>query len=112
METGTRGTNQRIWQVVSGIPRGRVSTYGDIARFAGLGRAARRVGWALRQLPGDTRVPWHRVINSAGKLALPADSAAGRLQRERLLREGVPLRAGDRIALATYRWRPETGSPC
>tara|TARA_R110001599_G_scaffold61894_1_gene172347 strand:- start:15446 stop:15715 length:270 start_codon:yes stop_codon:yes gene_type:complete len=89
-----------------------VSTYGDIARFAGLGRAARRVGWALRQLPGDTRVPWHRVINSAGKLALPADSAAGRLQRERLLREGVPLRTGDRIALATYRWRPETGSPC
>jgi len=110
VETDPQGTNQRIWHVVASIPKGRVSTYGDIARFAGLGRAARRVGWALRQLPSDTRVPWHRVINSAGKLSLPSTSDAGRLQRKRLEKEGVTLRSGDRIALATYRWIP--GDAC
>tara|TARA_R110000772_G_scaffold54227_1_gene123845 strand:- start:130813 stop:131304 length:492 start_codon:yes stop_codon:yes gene_type:complete len=110
VETDPQGTNQRIWHVVASIPQGRVSTYGDIARFAGLGRAARRVGWALRQLPSDTRVPWHRVINSAGKLSLPSTSDAGRLQRKRLEEEGITVRSGDRIALATYRWIP--GDAC
>ena len=64
----------RIWQVVALIPRGRVATYGDIARQAGMPGAARRVGRALRKLPTDTRIPWHRVLNSSGKISLPPDS--------------------------------------
>ncbi|MEQ9465325.1 MAG: MGMT family protein [Haliea sp.] len=104
--------NQRIWQVVTLIPAGRVATYGDVARQAGLGRAARRVGLALRQLPAGSRIPWHRVINSAGKLSLPVGSPAERQQRQRLLEEGVTLSAGGRIDLRRWRWQPgaDTGS--
>ncbi|MDO8862500.1 MGMT family protein [Haliea sp. E1-2-M8] len=98
--------NQRIWQVVALIPVGRVATYGDVARQAGLGRAARRVGMALRQLPASSRIPWHRVVNSAGRLSLPAGSASAELQRQRLLREGVALSASGRIDLRNCRWQP------
>lgn len=99
--------DQRIWQVVALIPAGRVATYGDVARHAGLGRAARRVGRALGQLPGNTRIPWHRVINSTGRMSLPAVSVAGKQQRKRLAEEGVRFSANGRIDLSQQRWRPE-----
>lgn len=100
--------NQRIWHVVALIPVGRVATYGDVAHHAGLGRAARRVGRALRQLPGDTRIPWHRVINSSGRISLPAATAVGKQQLERLSDEGIAFSASGRIDLQQQRWRPET----
>jgi len=99
--------NHRIWQVVALIPAGRVATYGDVARHAGLGRAARRVGRALGQLPGDTRLPWHRVINSTGRMSLPAASVAGKQQRQRLAEEGIHFSASGRIDLNQQRWRPD-----
>lgn len=98
--------NQRIWQVVALIPAGRVATYGDVAHHAGLGRAARRVGRALAQLPGNTRIPWHRVINSTGRMSLPAASVAGRQQRKRLADEGIHFSASGRIDLRQQRWQP------
>ena len=99
----------RIWQVVTLIPSGKVATYGDIARHSGLPGAARRVGLALRRLPSDTRVPWHRVINSAGRISLPDDSASSHLQRRRLEQEGAVFRANGGIDLRQFRWMP--GSP-
>lgn len=98
--------NQRIWQIVSLIPAGQVATYGDVAQQAGLGRSARRVGAALRALPQDTRIPWHRVINAQGQISLPAGSASQYTQRERLEAEGVVFRGNKKVDLATYRWRP------
>ena len=97
--------DQRIWQVVSMIPRGRVATYGDVARQAGLAGAARRVGRALRGLPDDTRIPWHRVVNASGRISLPAGSRGQLIQRQRLEEEGVAFR-GNRLPLADYRWTP------
>jgi methylated-DNA-protein-cysteine methyltransferase related protein len=98
--------NQRIWQVVALIPVGRVATYGDVARHAGLPGAARRVGAALRGLPGDTRIPWHRVINARGRVSLPAASQSSCLQRERLAAEGVVFSSAGKVDLRHYRWQP------
>lgn len=98
--------NQRIWQVVALIPRGRVATYGDIAARAGLPGAARRVGRALGRLPEDTRIPWHRVINARGRISLPPGSDAFRRQRDRLKAEGVCFNEGGGVSLARYRWQP------
>jgi methylated-DNA-protein-cysteine methyltransferase-like protein len=98
--------DQRIWQVVALIPPGTVATYGDVARQAGLPGAARRVGRALRGLPPDTRIPWHRVINAQGRLSLPQGSSALSTQRARLEAEGVSLPGGTKVNLATYRWQP------
>jgi len=98
--------NQRIWRVVALIPPGRVATYGDVARHAGMPGAARRVGMALRGLPADTRIPWHRVINAQGGISLPAGSASCHTQRERLAQEGIVFRANQRVDLVRCRWRP------
>ncbi len=97
--------DQRVWQVVALIPAGKVATYGDVARLAGLPGAARRVGRALRGLPGGTRIPWHRVVNASGRISLPAGSEGYRRQRRRLEAEGVTFSNG-RLSLASYRWQP------
>jgi methylated-DNA-protein-cysteine methyltransferase related protein len=74
----------RIHAAILRIPRGKVSTYGAIARAAGFPGAARQVVWALRQGKG---LPWHRVVAAGGRIALPGE--AGFEQRLRLESEGV-----------------------
>jgi len=98
--------NHRIWQVVSLIPKGKLATYGDVARQAGMPGAARRVGLALRNLPPETRIPWHRVINAQGRISLPAGSASQYRQRQRLQDEGLSFRPNNSLDLKKYRWRP------
>lgn len=97
---------QRIWQVIAAIPAGTVSSYGQVARLAGLGRGARQVGAALRNLPGGSRIPWHRVINSQGKISLPAGSEGYRLQRQRLEAEGIVFNDRGKVDLRTFGWIP------
>jgi methylated-DNA-protein-cysteine methyltransferase-like protein len=100
--------NHRIWQVVALIPSGKVATYGDVARQAGMPGAARRVGMALRGLPADTRIPWHRVINAQGRISLPEGSASQLTQRERLDAEGIIFHDNKVINMCSCRWLPET----
>jgi methylated-DNA-protein-cysteine methyltransferase-like protein len=96
--------NQCIWQVVAAIPPGRVATYGQVAEKAGLSRAARRVGYALRGLPNNTRIPWHRVVNAQGRISLPEGSKPYATQRDRLEREGVVFSATGTIDLRHQGW--------
>lgn len=101
----------RVYAVVRRIPSGKVATYGQIAALAGLPRRARFVGYALHALPNGSVVPWHRVVNAAGKLSLGALSPSGAIeQRIRLEREGVRF-AGGRVPLREFGWRPRTARP-
>lgn len=86
----------KILETVRGIPRGRVASYGEVARMAGLPGRARLVGHALRHLPPDSDVPWHRVINAAGRISFPPGSDAREQQLQRLALEGVVL-IGNRV---------------
>jgi methylated-DNA-protein-cysteine methyltransferase-like protein len=95
----------RIYRVVKRIPRGRVASYGDVAQLAGLGAAARQVGYALHALPEASRVPWQRVVNARGEIPSRASGGEGP-QRVILEREGVRFDARGRIDLARYGWRP------
>lgn len=94
-----------IYHIVAQIPRGRVATYGQVAALAGLGRGARLVGRTLNQLPAETELPWHRVINARGAIALPATSAGYGLQQEKLQQEGIVFKK-DRVNLTQYGWDP------
>ena len=85
---------QSVWKVVSEIPSGHVLTYGEVARLSGMPRAARRVSQALRRAPSDLNVPWHRVINSQGKISFPEDSNGWIRQKDRLEEEGVVFLKG------------------
>lgn len=104
------GRNERVWAVVRRIPKGRVATYGQIARLAGLPGHARQVGYALHDLPRGSRVPWHRVINAQGRISARSDGSWGIDQRFRLLAEGVWFDARGRVDLEEYGWRPRGGA--
>lgn len=101
------GTHRRIHDAVSRIPRGRVATYGQIARVAKLPGQARLVGYALHALPRGSRVPWQRVVNAQGAISVGGES--GLRQRQLLEKEGVRFDARGRISLAKYQWGGGTG---
>jgi methylated-DNA-protein-cysteine methyltransferase-like protein len=102
----TSDSYARIYAAVRKIPRGRVTTYGAIARLAGLPRHARLVGYALHALTSASTIPWHRVINAQGRLSLVRDGrSSGITQRMLLEREGVRVAGGSRVPLKQFGWR-------
>lgn len=95
--------DQKVFTLLASIPAGRVTTYGDIAKRANMPRSARLVGRILSQLPIDTELPWHRVVNANGKISLPESSASYKVQKDRLEREGIAI-INNRIKLQKYEW--------
>ena len=94
-ESGSRAAYARIYAAVSRVPRGRVATYGQIAGVAGLPGQARMVGYALSALPEGSRVPWHRIVNAAGRISLRSgERPMGEIQRFLLEKEGVAYDIG------------------
>ena len=93
-----------VARVVRRVPRGRVVTYGQVARMAGRPGAARMVGWALHSLPEGSRVPWHRVINARGAISSRGVPLAEEIQRQLLLRESIGFSDSGRVDLERYRW--------
>jgi methylated-DNA-protein-cysteine methyltransferase-like protein len=99
-----------ILRAVRAIPRGTVSTYGDVARAAGLPGRARLVGRVLREAPGSAAVPWHRVVAAGGRLAVAAYAPhVAVTQRMRLEREGVRFTRGGRVRLNAAASRGAAG---
>jgi methylated-DNA-protein-cysteine methyltransferase related protein len=90
----------KIERTVRAIPRGKVSTYGGIARIAGFPGAARMVARALRRGFG---LPWQRVLGAGGEIKLRGDSAME--QRFRLESEGVRFR-GRKVDMKAHEWKP------
>ncbi len=90
---------QEIWAVVEAIPRGSVTTYGAVARAAGLPGRARLAGRALRESPKELNIPWHRVVGAGGRIVFPRTSLPHREQARRLRAEGVAVTEG-RVARA------------
>ena len=95
-------TFETIWALARQIPRGRVATYGQLARWAGNPRLARAAGYAMHSAPAD--VPCHRVVNRFGGLCgafLPAGRATHRMLLEM---EGVGFRPDGTVDLEHYLW--------
>ena len=96
---------QQIYGVVRQVPRGRVTTYGQVAADAGLPGRARQVGYAMAALPDGTDVPWHRVINAKGEVSARAGGTAfAHIQRMLLEAEGVVFDGAGRVSLDRYGW--------
>jgi methylated-DNA-protein-cysteine methyltransferase-like protein len=92
-----------ILLTLSSIPRGKVSTYGEIARRAGFPGMARYVALLLKKLPEHSSIPWHRVINSYGKSSFPANSPLLITQLSLLKAEGIEISSSGRIS-NEYHW--------
>jgi methylated-DNA-protein-cysteine methyltransferase-like protein len=97
---------QIIWKTVQKVPFGCVATYGQIAREAGMESHARLVGYALHALPRGLQIPWHRIINSSGKISLPGLSA--RRQKLLLEKEGIQFSPSGKVNLKIYQWKGST----
>ncbi|SHJ64830.1 methylated-DNA-protein-cysteine methyltransferase related protein [Geosporobacter subterraneus DSM 17957] len=96
---------ETVIRIISGIPKGRVMTYGQIAGLAGNPRAARQVVRILHSMSGRYSLPWHRVINGKGQIALKNDVSFTE-QLMLLEIEGVEVDLNGNIDLAKYQWHP------
>lgn len=95
-----------IYKLIKLIPKGKVSTYGDIALLCDERVSARTVGWALNVAPEG--VPWQRVISSTGWLSVGRRSLISQqLQRDLLVSEGVEFIDEFTVALDKFRWQPQ-----
>ena len=92
----------RAYNVVKRIPRGKVASYGLVAMLAGRLGAARAVGTAMREVPAELKLPYHRVIKSDGTLA-PRIVFKGK-QRGMLEKEGVKFRKDGRVDMRRCEW--------
>lgn len=94
----------RVARLVKRIPHGKVATYKQIAGMAGSPRAARMVVRVLRTRSEELGLPWYRVVNVRGHIALTGEGA--RVQRAALTSEKVKVNPDNGIDLARFRWRP------
>jgi len=107
------GFFERVYRLVRLVPSGKVTSYGAIARMLGQPHAARTVGWALHSLPEGSDVPWHRVINSQGRVSTRRrDHDSSPIQRTLLEDEGVEFDEHGRVDWNRFGWTeppwPET----
>ena len=96
---------ESFYRVVRAIPSGKMATYGQIARLAGMPRCARTVGYAMAGCT-DPSVPCHRVVDRFGGTKVCFDTFAPGTQRAMLEAEGVLFRLDGMVDLAHCQWEP------
>lgn len=96
-------TWDRVYRFVAQIPRGRVVTYGQLARAVRLRGGARSAGRAMAACPQGQGIPWHRVVGAGGRLLIREPLAS--LQRKLLESEGVRF-TESRVDLRAHGWKP------
>lgn len=94
---------ERVYEAVKQIPKGKVSTYGDIARAIGAPRCARQVGWALHVNPEQGVIPCHRVVFKDGSLAPGFAFGGSEAQKAMLVSEGVAFTKDGKVDMTSYR---------
>ncbi len=93
---------ERVYRLVKRIPRGRVLTYGELARALRLRGGARAAGHAMAACPSGRGIPWHRVVGAGGWIKVREPYAT--LQRQLLVSEGTRC-DGLRVDLKRHHWR-------
>lgn len=102
----TNELHRQILEVIALIPYGKVATYGQIAKLAGLPKHARLVGYVLKHLDKSSEIPWYRVINSQGKISVTRINQQGEnVQQSLLEQEGIYLLNG-KVNLEIFGWQP------
>jgi len=105
---GKNNFSQKVKQLIKAIPYGKIATYGQIASHAGNSRASRQVVRILHSCSEKDGLPWHRVINSKGRISLPPQDGY-EVQKKLLKLEGVAFKENDSIDLDEFLWRISSG---
>ncbi|WP_372861230.1 MGMT family protein [Pseudoalteromonas sp.] len=93
-----------IYTIIASIPKGCVASYGQVAALAGYPNNARLVGRLLKEMPKSSTIPWHRVVNSQGKISFPAGSDKYKTQRQKLFSEGIAFK-NERVLMRDHKWQ-------
>ena len=97
---------QQVLNIIAGIPKGKVMSYGQVAAMAGIPRAARQVGGILRHYDGNDSLPWWRVINNTGHITIKGNFiATPALQKQLLERDGIKVAKNYSLDMREYRFR-------
>lgn len=97
---------EKVYSLTRQIPRGRVATYGQLAKLAGNPKAARAVGLFMRTNPDAPHTPCHRVVSSNGKLTGYSGNGGVATKKKMLLSEGVTFLTPQAVDLRVSQWRP------
>lgn len=96
---------KKVIQQIRKIPAGKVATYKQIAELAGKPQGSRGVAWILHSCSTVYKLPWHRVLNSKGRISFDKNSHNFREQKKRLENEGVFFDNNGQLNLAKYQWK-------
>ncbi len=99
---------ERVYIVTRQIPYGRVTSYGEIAKYLGAARSARMVGWAMNKTRNDDTVPAHRVVNSKGILSGKHHFDGTNLMQQLLESEGIIIENNKIMNFNKVFWSPNT----
>lgn len=94
-----------VYKIIRKIPKGKVATYGQIARMVGA-KDARKIGWALHGNK-DPNTPCHRVVNKDGRLAPNFAFGGSKVQKKLLITEQVSFKNDEYVDLEKHQWQPK-----
>jgi methylated-DNA-protein-cysteine methyltransferase-like protein len=97
---------EKVYVVARMIPYGRVTSYGEIAKFLGSAKSARMVGWAMNKTHNDETIPAHRVVNSKGLLTGKHHFDGTNLMQQLLESEGVIIKNNKIMNFDSVFWSP------
>jgi methylated-DNA-protein-cysteine methyltransferase-like protein len=95
----------KVIATIKKIPKGKVATYGQIAKIAGKEHAARGVSWILHSCSKSHSLPWQRVLNSKGQISFPKMTPHYTRQMYLLKKEGVVFRENGQIDMTKFQWK-------
>ncbi|QDK47031.1 DNA methyltransferase [Bdellovibrio sp. ZAP7] len=96
--------SKKVIETILKIPKGKVATYKQIAELAGKPQGARGVSWILHSCSTTYKLPWHRVLNSQGRISFEVESRNYREQKKKLEKEGVEFSADGKLDLLKFQW--------
>ena len=100
---------ERVIKVIRLVPYGKVVSYGQVAVYVGIPRAARQVGRTMHNLEGKVTLPWWRVVNNSGRITIKGNLYNDQeLQRKLLKAEGIPVSDDFTFDISKYRFHPST----
>lgn len=95
---------ENVIRIISHIPAGKVLTYGAVAALAGSPRGARQVTWILHSSSKKHNLPWHRIVNTRGRISLKMPAAYNK-QKALLESDGIRFSEDDQIDFGKYLWK-------
>jgi methylated-DNA-protein-cysteine methyltransferase related protein len=101
---------KKVIQQIHKIPKGKVATYKQIAELSGKPQASRGVAWILHSCSTKYKMPWHRVLNSSGKISFDPMSSNFHLQLKKLQAEGVLLTKSGQLDLKKFQWKKKVAA--